>query len=75
MYIVRPAEIYDAHEILELYKRVTAATSGIARSQEEVTETFIAKFMQESALNGVEFVVDDPDSQEAIIAETRSLDL
>jgi ribosomal protein S18 acetylase RimI-like enzyme len=70
MFTVRTAIASDKNKILELYKRVTVATpGGIARSFDEITETYIQDFMQESSLHGLEFVIDNPDDAGEIIAE------
>ena len=70
MFIAREVNVSDKKKILELYKRVTAANpGGIARSFEEITESYVQDFMLESSIHGLEFVVDYPDKADEIIAE------
>ncbi len=67
--MVRHANAADKDKIMLLYKRVAAMPNGLARSFDEITESYIRDFMQHSVKSGLEFVIDNPDDADEIIAE------
>ena len=73
MYNARPSDSHDLDAIYRLYKLVAAQPIGIARSPEEVTKEYVANFMEQSAANGIELVIDHPDQPGEIIAEIHCM--
>jgi len=69
MFEVRKAILPDAGKIFVLYKKVAVLPEGIARNTKEVTHDYIHHFMQQSAENGIELVIDNPADKNEIIAE------
>ena len=69
---VRRANTADKESIFALYKKVAALPEGIARNISEITEEYIDHFMQQAAANGVEFVIENRDDKNKIIAEIHS---
>lgn len=69
---VRRANTTDKESIFALYKKVAALPEGIARNISEITEEYIDHFMQQAAANGVEFVIENRDDKNKIIAEIHS---
>lgn len=54
--MIRPAVAQDHAQILALYRDVAAVPDGIARTPAEVSDAYIALFMDKAAANGLEFV-------------------
>ena len=69
MYKIRQANSDDLNKIYALYKKVASATTGLARSKDEITEQYIQSFMKNSSDSGVGLVIDNPESSNEIIAE------
>ena len=70
MYTLRKADKSDTRKVFELYQRVTKAMpGGIARDYNEITDEYVQNFMQESSAYGLEFIIDNPDNKDEIIAE------
>lgn len=69
---VRKAHITDKENIFLLYKKVATLPEGIARNSKEITGEYIDQFMQNAAVNGVEFVIENPGDKNEIIAEIHS---
>lgn len=69
MYIIRPAVTTDFTAIFQLYKKVAALKTGIARNVAEVKPAYIQHFMSEAAKTGIELVALHPDHAGKIIAE------
>ncbi|MEP6726743.1 MAG: N-acetyltransferase [Bacteroidota bacterium] len=69
MFIIRHANPQDLNKIYALYKKVAQSRFGIARSPEEITESYIKNFMQPAAETGIELVILNPGNESEIIAE------
>ena len=69
MYHVRSAVSADTKKIMALYQKVAIKSGGIARSPDEVTQQYVEHCMREAASTGIQFVIDDPNEQGAIVAE------
>ena len=54
--MIRKAVAGDHAQVLALYKLVAAIPDGIARTPDEVTDEYVAGFMQKAALHGLELV-------------------
>jgi ribosomal protein S18 acetylase RimI-like enzyme len=65
----RHADSNDIYKIYALYKKVATETTGLARSASEITEQYIHEVMKNSNDSGVEFVIDNPDNPNEIVAE------
>ena len=57
--MIRKASADDRDLILALYRAVASVPDGIARTPDEVTESYVGGFMQRAAQDGLELVVDD----------------
>lgn len=66
--IPRLAKIEDLENILKLYRRVAQNLGGLARMSDEITPQYVEQFVQKSAKNGLQFVIENLVSGE-IIAE------
>ena len=64
--IVRKASAADKEQVLLLYKRVSQNIGGLARNNDEISETYIQKICSDSQANGIQLVVE---SNGHIIAE------
>ena len=69
---VRKALLSDKEKIFSLYKKVATLPEGIARNVKEITPGYIDHFMQNAAVNGVEFVIENPNDDTELIAEIHS---
>ncbi|WP_019668833.1 GNAT family N-acetyltransferase [Eudoraea adriatica] len=67
-YTVRFANLTDKENVLKLYKRVSKINGGIARTENEITETYIINNLKKSIDNGISLIVDNPNCSK-IIAE------
>ncbi|MEN7547028.1 N-acetyltransferase [Rapidithrix thailandica] len=67
-YTTRFANLTDKENLLELYKRVSKIIGGIARTESEITETYIINNLKKSINNGICLVIDQPNGDK-IIAE------
>jgi len=56
---IRKAAPSDHDQLLALYKHVATVPDGIARTPAEVTDAYIAGFMQKAATDGLEFVYEE----------------
>lgn len=68
-YNIRSANTTDESKIFELYKAVAKNTGGIARSEDEITRTYIKTNLEKSLKNGVSFIIEHPEDLSKIIAE------
>lgn len=64
--IVRKASAADKEQVLLHYKKVSQNIGGLARNNDEITETYIQKICSESQANGIQLAVE---SNGHIIAE------
>ena len=67
--MIRKAAAADHAGIQALYRAVAAVPGGIARTPEEVTDAYVAGFMDKARHDGVEFVAE---AQGAIIGEIHA---
>jgi ribosomal protein S18 acetylase RimI-like enzyme len=56
---IRKAVAGDRAQVRALYKLVAAIPDGIARTPDEVTDDYVAGFMQRAAVDGVELVCEE----------------
>ncbi len=56
--MIRKAAASDHGRIVALYRAVAAVPGGIARTPGEVTDAYVAGFMQKAEADGVEFVAE-----------------
>lgn len=75
MFTARSPIASDKEKILALYRKVAMISRGIARSVDEISDEYIGYFMDQSALTGLEFVVDHPHNPDTIIAEIHGYKL
>jgi ribosomal protein S18 acetylase RimI-like enzyme len=54
--VIRKAVAGDRAQLIALYKLVAATPDGIARTPAEVTDDYVAGFMQKAAADGIELV-------------------
>lgn len=74
-FFIRKASPEDTNGIFELYKRVSKEIGGLARVENEITNSYIENFSQKSFENGLQFVVTDSLSEPAVIAEIHCYQL
>lgn len=74
-YNIRSATAADESKIFELYKTVSKTIGGIARSEDEITTSYIKTNLEKSLKNGVSLVIDHPDNNSKIIAEIHCYQL
>jgi ribosomal protein S18 acetylase RimI-like enzyme len=67
----RQASSKDLNKIYALYKKVATDTTGLARAGDEITEQYVQSFMRDASTSGIEFVIDNPDNSNQIIAEVH----
>ncbi len=68
-YKIRFATLDDAAALKKLYKLVAKKTGGIAREESEITNTYIVTNIEKSILNGLCFVIENPNQQDELLAE------
>jgi ribosomal protein S18 acetylase RimI-like enzyme len=68
-YSVRKSQPEDKNQILELYKKVSQTIGGLARTNDEITESYIESFTAKSQKNGIQLILTDNLSNNLIIAE------
>ena len=66
---IRRANSGDIKGIHALYKKVATATTGLARSGDEITEQYIHEVIKNSSDSGIELVIENPENSNQIIAE------
>ncbi|HEV8506603.1 MAG TPA: N-acetyltransferase [Chitinophagaceae bacterium] len=71
MFEIRQAKSEDLNKVYKLYKKVATATTGLARSGDEITDDYVQSFMKNSSDSGIELVIDNPDNPDQIIAEVH----
>jgi ribosomal protein S18 acetylase RimI-like enzyme len=74
-YNVRFANLSDESKIFELYKTVSKIAGGIARTEDEITSTYIKTNLEKSLKNGLSLVIDHPEDASKIIAEIHCYQL
>lgn len=65
----------DRDKILNLYKQVSKNAGGIARTHEEVTTQYVDDFMNKSAEQGIQLVIEDPLDDNMLLAEIHCYQL
>lgn len=68
-YCVRISKPEDKNQILELYKRVSQTIGGLARTSDEITESYIENFITKSQKDGIQLIITDTIFDNQIIAE------
>ena len=58
-YKIRAARLEDFSEIKELYQAVAKIVGGIARTEEEITDTYINRNLENSLANGISLVIEE----------------
>jgi ribosomal protein S18 acetylase RimI-like enzyme len=71
-YSVREAELSDLHKIIVLYRTVAARSGGIARTVEEVDETYVSGFIERCLKTGIILTIEDLYNPEILIAEVHT---
>lgn len=71
-YSVREAEFSDLHKIIVLYRTVAARSGGIARTVEEVDETYVSGFIERCLKTGIILTIEDLYNPEILIAEVHT---
>jgi ribosomal protein S18 acetylase RimI-like enzyme len=69
---IRNAVIEDLSRIQDLYKRVARQGNGIARSEDEITEDYVRKFITRSMENGLIIVAENPANPDELIGEMHA---
>lgn len=68
----REATYDDLTRIMILYKAVGSVPGGIARSEAEVTESYVSNFLKKSIKDGLIIVCEHPDIPEVLVAELHA---
>lgn len=71
-YTVREGNPSDLHKIVALYRTVAARSGGIAREEDEVTETYVMNFIEKSLRSGIILTIEDPENPEIVVAEIHT---
>ena len=69
MFTIRQAVPGDLDKIYALYKKVSTQKPGIARSDSEITRSYVHDFIQHAADTGIELVIENPGDNNQLIAE------
>jgi ribosomal protein S18 acetylase RimI-like enzyme len=69
---VRNAVIEDLSKIQDLYKHIARQGNGIARSEDEITENYVRKFITRSLENGLIIVAENPANPAELIGEVHA---
>lgn len=69
---IRTATIDDLPKIKALYQHVARQQSGLARTEEEITDDFIEDFVTKSLQSGLIIVAMHPDDPNAVIGEMHA---
>lgn len=64
--LVRQGRPDDRAGILSLYKKVSRHNDGLARTYDEITSAYVDEFVARSLQDGLQFVMEDPDSDDII---------
>lgn len=64
--VIRQGSVNDKDRILSLYKKVSGHSDGLARRLEEMTEDYVSEFMTLADRSGLQFVAEDPESQQIV---------
>lgn len=67
--LIRPAIAEDQKKLFHLYRKVARQGYGIARSEKEISASYIKYFMKKSSENGFELVVEHPQDPDRIIGD------
>jgi ribosomal protein S18 acetylase RimI-like enzyme len=68
----RTAQLEDLNRLMELYKTVASIEGGIARIEEEITESYVKGFLTKSLSSGLIIVAENPDNSDELIAEVHA---
>jgi ribosomal protein S18 acetylase RimI-like enzyme len=68
----RTADIDDVHRLIELYKVVAQTEGGIARVEQEISESYVRDFLEKSLSSGIIIVGENPDDPEELVAEVHA---
>jgi len=68
-YFIRISTFEDVESILELYKRVSESTVGLARTESEITREYVQQFTEKSIRSGIQLVMVDRNDVQKVIAE------
>src|SRR5882757_8373986 len=66
---IRTAVPEDGDRIQLLYKEVVRTGGALARSEEEITDSYVKEFMQHSFDDGLIIVVEHPDDPDQLIGQ------
>ena len=67
-FITRKSTFEDKNQIFNLYKKVSKQVGGLARSFDEITESYVENFINKSHKNGLQLVIQNP-LNNSIVAE------
>lgn len=70
-HLIRKANIADVERILSLYRKVGRNEGGLARTEPEITETYVASFVNNARESGLQLLVEKPDRSGQIIGEVH----
>lgn len=68
----RTADIDDVHRLIKLYKAVAQTEGGIARVEQEISESYVRDFLEKSLSSGIIIVGENPDDPEELVAEVHA---
>jgi ribosomal protein S18 acetylase RimI-like enzyme len=57
--ILRKAQKSDLEKIIKLYRAAAATPNGIARTQEEISQNYVADFLNNALARGLIFIAED----------------
>jgi ribosomal protein S18 acetylase RimI-like enzyme len=55
---IRNAKTNDLDEIIALYRRIGATPGGLARSEEEISSSYVTDFSSHASKNGIQLIAD-----------------
>lgn len=67
-FITRKSTFEDKNQIFNLYKKVSKQVGGLARSFDEITESYVENFINKSHKNGLQLVIQNSINN-SIVAE------
>lgn len=68
----RTAHLDDMRRLIKLYKTVSDLGGGIARTENEITESYVTAFLDKSLSSGLIIVAENPDDSDELIAEIHA---
>lgn len=68
----RTAQSDDVSRLVKLYKAVAQMEGGIARVEQEISESYVSNYLEKSLASGLIIVGENPDDPEELVAEVHA---